>query len=76
MSIFLFYEKIFNIAKNFKEAEEWDIHQVINMSVDERIKAAKELEIFFYGKDVPDARESKFFKCKKVNLQRRFEISL
>ena len=46
MSIFLFYEKIFNIAKNFKEAEEWDIHQVINMSVDERIKAAKELEIF------------------------------
>lgn len=61
---------VFNIAKNFKEAEEWDIKQNISMTPEERIKAAKELEIFFYGRKTVDVRESKYFKCIKVNFQK------
>ncbi len=61
---------IFNISKNFKEAEEWDIKQNISMTPEERIKAAKELEICFYGKKTVDVRESKYFRCIKVNFQK------
>ena len=53
-------EKIVKISKSFKEAEEWDIEQQINMTPQERQRAAKELKERVYGKDVKDVRD--FYK--------------
>ncbi len=50
-------EKIVNKAKNFKEAEDWDIQQNIRMSPEERQSIAKRLKERVYEKDVPDVRE-------------------
>lgn len=50
-------ERIVNKSNSFKEAEEWDILQHIQMSPEERQKAAEELRKRIYGKDAPDIRE-------------------
>jgi len=50
-------QRVVNIAKNLKEAEEWDILQQINMTSSERRKVAKELRIRFFGKNTKDVRE-------------------
>ena len=50
-------EKIVNIAKNFHEAEEWDIMQQISMTPDERFQAVFELTKQIYGEHVKDVRE-------------------
>jgi hypothetical protein len=50
-------KRIVNIAKGFKEAEEWDIRQQIKMTPDERFAVAKKLQEMFYGKNVPDVRQ-------------------
>ena len=41
-------KKILHISKNFKEAEEWDVMQQINMTPQERIDAARELQKRYY----------------------------
>ncbi len=50
-------ERIVHIAKNFEEAEQWDIEQNLAMTPEERLKAAKELKDRVYGKNPPDVRE-------------------
>ena len=50
-------ERIVNKAKNFREAEDWDIQQNIRMSPEERQSIAKKLKERVYGKNVPDVRE-------------------
>lgn len=45
-----------HIAKGFKEAEEWDIHQQVSMSPEQRLRAAKELRDRFYPTDAKDIR--------------------
>ena len=50
-------KRVAHKTKSFKEAEEWDILQHIQMSSEERQKAAKELRKRFYGNKVPDVRE-------------------
>lgn len=50
-------KRIVHKAKNFQEAEEWDILQNIRMTPEERQAAAKELRIKFYGNNVPDVRD-------------------
>lgn len=50
-------KRVVNVAKNFKEAEEWDIKQILEMSVEERQQAADWLKQKAYGKDNPDVRE-------------------
>ena len=50
-------KRVVHKAKNFQEAEEWDILQNIRMTPEERQAAAKELRIRFYGKNVPDVRD-------------------
>ena len=42
-------KRVVNIAKNFKEAEEWDIKQQVNMTHQERMEAACILRDRFYG---------------------------
>lgn len=49
---------VYHKAKNFKEAEEWDILQNLRMSVEERQSASKELRIRVYGEKTIDVRKS------------------
>ena len=51
-------ENIINKSKTFEKAEEWDILQQIEMTPEERQKAAAELRRRFYGDDAPDIKES------------------
>ena len=51
-------KRIIHKAKSFQEAEAWDIAQHIQMSPEQRQKAAKQLRDGFYGKNVPDVRDS------------------
>jgi hypothetical protein len=50
-------KRIVHKAKNYKDAEEWDILQHIRMTAEERQDAAKELKIRVYGRKAPDVRE-------------------
>lgn len=52
-------ERIINIAKNKKEADEWDIQQQIKLTPEERQKIAKELKRRFYGDKDTDIRSSR-----------------
>lgn len=52
-------ERILNIAKNNKEAEEWDVEQQIKMTPEQRQNIAKELKKRYYGDNIPDVRASK-----------------
>lgn len=49
-------KQIVNIANGFKEAEDWDIKQHIDMTPEERQRIAKILRERVYGKDNPDVR--------------------
>ncbi|MGA9406257.1 MAG: hypothetical protein WBW71_03900 [Bacteroidota bacterium] len=42
-------QRIFNKAKNFREAEQWDILQQITMTADERQHVAEDLRKRVYG---------------------------
>ena len=57
-------ERIVNIAKNKKEAEEWDIQQQISMTPRERQEAARILKERVFGTNVPDVREAEWQKAK------------
>jgi len=50
-------KRVVNIAKNFKEAEEWDIIQQINMTPKERQRIVKELKNKVFGNKVKDLRK-------------------
>jgi hypothetical protein len=58
-------ERVFNKAKNHKEAEEWDIQQQLRMTPDERKKVAHELKKRFYGENPPDVRSIKKIRNQK-----------
>ena len=51
-------ERICNKAKNFKEAEDWDIEQQLHMTPEERQEAAKVLRERVYGQNTVDVKES------------------
>lgn len=48
---------IVNKATSFMDADAWDIAQHIQMTPEERQKAAKELRVRYYGKNAPDVRD-------------------
>jgi hypothetical protein len=48
---------VVNIAKNFKEAEEWDIIQQINLTPKERQRIVNELKNKVCGNKVKDLRK-------------------
>ena len=50
-------EPIAQKSRNFKEAEEYDIKQHIQMSPSERQSAAKKLRERYFGKNPPDLRD-------------------
>ncbi|MHC1738548.1 MAG: hypothetical protein AB9882_11120 [Ignavibacteriaceae bacterium] len=51
-------KRIVKISKTFKEADDWDVSQHIQLKPEERQKIAKMLKIKFYGKKNKDVRES------------------
>ena len=51
-------KRIYHKAKNFKEAEEWDINQHLSMTPEERQAVAKALRKRVYGRKTIDVRES------------------
>jgi hypothetical protein len=50
-------ERVAKKFSNFKEAEEWTIRQYREMTPDERLAAARELQRRFFGPNQPDIRE-------------------
>lgn len=50
-------EPIIHKAKNFREAEAWDIEQQIRMTPEERQKIARQLRERYYGENLPDVRD-------------------
>jgi hypothetical protein len=55
-------KRIYHKAKNFKEAEEWDILQNLQMSSEERQEGAKILRERVYGQKPVDVKESRRMK--------------
>ena len=49
--------RIFNRARDHREAEKWDMLQHLQMSSEQRQAVAAELKQRVYGSDVPDVRE-------------------
>ena len=47
-----------HIAKNHQEADDWDIRQNLKMSPQERLRAARILQIQYFGKNTPDVKKS------------------
>ena len=58
-------ERIVNVAKNQKEARQWDIQQALEMTPEERRKASRILRERAYGSEVPDVREAERDRIKK-----------
>lgn len=50
-------ERIVNKARNFKEAEAWDMLQQITMTPQERMEVARKLKERVYGTYTKDVRE-------------------
>ena len=50
-------ERIVHKTTDFRNAEQWDILQQVQSSIDERLRAAKEIQHRYYGSDCPDVRE-------------------
>jgi len=51
-------KRVIHIAKNFQQAEQWDIKQQTEMSAEERQAIATELKKRVYGSHPPDVREA------------------
>ena len=50
-------KRVVHIAKNNKEAYQWDIQQALEMTSEERQEAAQELKRRVYGSNPPDIRD-------------------
>jgi hypothetical protein len=50
-------KRILHKSKTFKEAEEWDIQQHIQMTPEERQEVAAELRRRTFGRETPDVRD-------------------
>jgi hypothetical protein len=52
-------ERVVKILKNFKDAKKHEILQEVNMTPEERLKAAKVLRDRVYGANPPDVKDNK-----------------
>lgn len=52
-------EPVYRKSDTFQEADDWDIHQQINMTPEERQEVADELRRRVYGDHPPDVREGR-----------------
>lgn len=58
-------ERIVNKAKDHKEAREYEILQVINMTAEQRQRIVRELQKRYYGDNCPDIRETRYVRIIK-----------
>jgi len=49
-------KRVAHIAKNYENADAWDVKQALNMSHEERQRVAAILKRRVYGNNVPDVR--------------------
>ena len=66
-------KRIFHKAKNFKDEENWDIFQHLQMRSEERQEAAKELRERVYGKKTIDVKESMRQKWNRPIFQKIYQ---
>lgn len=50
-------KRVVHKARDFLEADEWDIRQHISMTPEERQEVSRLLRIRFYGENNPDVRD-------------------
>lgn len=55
---------VVNIARNHKEARDWDIEQAVSMTSEERQAIALELKRKVYGAQNPDVKEAERKRVK------------
>jgi hypothetical protein len=60
-------DRIVNKSRTFKEADEWTRRQYREMTPNERIKVARELQCKVYGPNPPDAREGRIASKRKLH---------
>jgi hypothetical protein len=53
-------DRIVNISRTFKEADEWTKRQHREMTPNERMAVAWELKLRAYGPNPPDVREGRY----------------
>lgn len=58
-------ERVAHKARQFAEADEWDIRQQVSMTPRERMQAARELKSRLHPKPSPDIRQ-----CRQVAKRR------
>jgi len=51
-------KRVFHKARNFHDADQWDVRQYIKMTPEERMAIALELKRKAYGRHPVDVRES------------------
>lgn len=51
-------KRVLKKSRSFKEAEQWDILQNVQMTPEQRQEAATELRKRIYGKNAPDVRKA------------------
>ena len=49
-------ERVVHKARAFEEAAEWDLHQHVSLSSQERLRAARTLKRRVFPDDAPDVR--------------------
>jgi len=59
-------KRIVHKAKDFKDAEEYDIMQHRMLTPEQRQRIAYLLKIRVYGRNRPDVRESRVFSKKRI----------
>ena len=58
-----------NIARNHKEARDYDIQQLTDMTPYERQKIARALRMKVYGANCPDVRETGYVVVQRPSLK-------
>jgi hypothetical protein len=51
-------ERVVRKSRSFREADRWDVQQQTSMTPEQRQEIARDLRVRYYGRDVPDVRES------------------
>lgn len=54
-------ERVVHIAKSHQQARDWDIQQVVKMTVEQRQEIAKRLKKKAFKQYSPDVRESRSY---------------
>lgn len=60
-------DRVVHKSDSHEEAAKWDVRQQHEMTPNERMAVAKKLIDQYYGKDMPDVRESGVWEKRKIS---------